>query len=149
MENQTVILFLNRLLANFFILHTKLYRYRWFSKGEMLLTTKVFFEQLQDDLRLDIEAIATHILSLNGKPFATMIKFIKEASLEEAEADDLTSEMFVMLEENLQQIISEIKDEGILSAKKAGDDLTIHFLYELKLKLSHQLVNFQHISFEK
>lgn len=149
MENQTVILFLNRLLANFFILHTKLYRYRWFSKGEMLLTTKVFFEQLQDDLRLDIEAIATHILSLNGKPFATMIKFIKEASLEEAEADDLTSEMFVMLEENLQQIISEIKNEGILSAKKAGDDLTIHFLYELKLKLSHQLVNFQHISFEK
>jgi len=37
MEKQRVILFLNRLLANYFVVYTKLYRYQWFAKDLMSL----------------------------------------------------------------------------------------------------------------
>src|SRR5699024_10617502 len=121
MEKQRVILFLNRLLANYFVLQTKWYRYQWFAKGAHALTLKRVFREFQVKWQKDLEEIATHILYLDGKPFATMVKFIKEASLEEAEADDLASEMLEQIHHDLRQIIREIEEEGVPLAKKKKD----------------------------
>lgn len=148
MEKQRVILFLNRLLANYFVLHTKWYRYQWFAKGAHVIVLKETFKQFQVDWQKDLEEIASHILYLNGKPFATMVKFIKEASLEEAEADDLESEMFAQIHKDLRQIIREIDEEGIVLAKKAEDQVTIHFLLQLQLNMRNILSTCNDISFD-
>lgn len=148
MENQRVLLFLNRLLANYFVLHTKWYRYQWFAKGSHVFMLKKLFKQFQQSWQEDIENIAAHILYLNGKPFATMIKFIKEASLEEAEADDLEEEMFAQIQKDLRQIIREIEEEGIPLAKKADDTFTIFFLYQLQLTIRNILNTCHDISFD-
>jgi|SRR5699024_8607550 len=148
MEKQRVLLFLNRLLANYFVLHTKWYRYQWFAKGPHVITLKRTFSDFQGDWQADLESIATHILYLNGKPFATMVKFIKEASLEEAEADDLESEMFAQINKDLRQIIREIEEEGIPLAKKADDHFTIFFLLQLQMNISRILSACNDVSFE-
>ena|SRR5690625_3394952 len=148
MEKQRVILFLNRLLANYFVLHTKWYRYQWFAKGPHVIILKQTFAQFQTSWQRDLEKIAEHILYLNGKPFATMVKFIKEASLEEAEADDLESEMFTQINNDLRQIIREIEEEGIPLAKKADDQFTIFFLLQLQMNISHILSTCNDVSFD-
>lgn len=148
MEKQRVLLFLNRLLANYFVLHTKWYRYQWFAKGPHVITLKQTFSKFQLDWQADLEDIATHILYLNGKPFATMVKFIKEASLEEAEADDLESEMFAQIHQDLRQIIREIDEEGIPLAKKVNDHVTIYFLLQLQLNMRKILSTCNDISFD-
>jgi len=130
MENQRVILFLNRLLANYFVLFIKTYRYQWFTKGTNTLTIKEQYRNIQHSLQLDIEQIAKHILYLNGKPFATMVKFIKQASLEEAEADDTIAEISNQTINDCRKIIREIEEEGIPLAKKTNDLYTIHFLLD-------------------
>lgn len=148
METERVILFLNRLLANYYVVHIKWYRYQWFAKGPHVITIKQTFKQFQSNWRTDFEKIASHILYLNGKPFATMVKFIKEASLEEAEADDLEYEMFAQVNKDLRQIIREINEEGLPLAKKADDELTIYFLLQLQLNLSHIISVCNDISFD-
>jgi len=148
MEKQRVILFLNRLLANYFVLQTKWYRYQWFAKGAHALTLKRVFREFQVKWQKDLEEIATHILYLDGKPFATMVKFIKEASLEEAEADDLASEMLEQIHHDLRQIIREIEEEGVPLAKKTQDDATIFFLLQLQLNIRTIISNIHDVSFD-
>lgn len=148
MEKQRVILFLNRLLANYFVVYTKLYRYQWFAKGPHVITLKQVFASFQRKWQEDLEKIAQHILYLDGKPFATMVKFMKEASLEEAEADDLEEEMFSQLSKDLRQINREIKEEGIPLAEKNNDLLTTFFLLQLQLNMSELLNKFHDVSFE-
>lgn len=148
MEKQRVILFLNRLLANYFVVHTKWYRYQWFAKGPHVILLKNTFKQFQEWWEIDLQLIAEHILYLNGKPFATMIKFIKESSLEEAEADDLESEMFEQIHKDLRQIVREIEEEGIPLAKKADDLYTIYFLLHLQTNIRRILSNCNDVSFD-
>src|SRR5690625_4454032 len=148
METQRVILFLNRLLANYFVVYTKLYRYQWFAKGPHVITLKQVFASFQRKWQEDLEKIAQHILYLDGKPFATMVKFIKEASLEEAEADDLESEMFAQINNDLRQVIREIEEEGIPLAKKADDNFTIFFLLQLQMNISNVLSTCNDVSFD-
>lgn len=148
MEKQRVILFLNRLLSNYFVIHTKWYRYQWFAKGPHSIVLKNTFKQFQEKWQTDIQLIAEHILFLNGKPFATMVKFIKESSLEEAQADDLENEMFNQINQDLRQIIREIEEEGIALAKKANDFYTIYFLLQLQTNISHILSTCNDVSFD-
>lgn len=83
----------------------------------------------------DADAIAERVLMIDGKPLATMIKYIKEATLEEATADDKEDEIIARLTEDYQQIINEIKDEGIPLASERNDEPTMDLLVTLQGKL--------------
>lgn len=139
MEREQLILFLNRLLANFFVVYVKCHRYKWFMKGEHIFQLQSVYEQLADDIKSEIDKLAEHILSMDGKPFATMVKFVKEASLEEATADDEEEEMISQLAHDFVQIVEEIDDIGIEQAKKINDHLTMNMLYTIQHTL-HQYI---------
>lgn len=145
---QRLILFLNRLLSNYFVVHTKWYRYQWFVKGPHVILLKKTFRQFQEAWEKDLQLIAEHILYLNGKPFATMVKFIKESSLEEAQADDLESEMFEQIERDLRAIVHDIEKEGIPLAKEAEDLFTIFFLLQIQSNIRRILNECRDISFD-
>ncbi len=97
------------------------------------------YEHLADDIKSEIDKLAEHILSMDGKPFATMVKFVKEASLEEATADDEEEEMISQLAHDFVQIVEEIDDIGIEQAKKINDHLTMNMLYTIQHTL-HQYI---------
>lgn len=136
MERQHLILFLNRLLANYFVIYIKLHRYKWFLKGEHIFSLDRFYENLYITVKQDIDVLAEHILSMDGKPFATMVKFIKEATIEEATADDVEEEMIAQLQIDFSQINKEIVEIGIKKAEKTKDEITKQLLLAIQHKLN-------------
>lgn len=139
MDRQRLILFLNQLLANYFVIYVKLHRYQWFMKGEHIFQLQPMFEALQDEWKNDIDALSDHILSMDGKPYATMIKYVKEATIEEATADDEEEEMIAQLSENFSKLSEEIEEIGFKRAKEVNDELTMHILLTFQHKL-HKLI---------
>lgn len=126
MDKQHTIVSLNKILANYFVLYVKLYRYTWFYKGEHIFSLHEAFALLQNKMDEQIQEIAQYILAIGGKPFATMIKFVKEATIEEATADDEEEEI-------IQQLVSdfEILSKQMEELLTETDEATKHFLFSL------------------
>lgn len=127
-NNQSLIKFLNQLLSNYFVLYVKLRRYHWFVKGDHFFVLHEKFKEMYHSTAKDIDNLAERILMIKGKPFATMIKYLKEATIEEATADDEEHEIIAQLQKDCNQLIKEIKTTGIPLAKKNEDDPTVHLL---------------------
>jgi len=132
MEREHLIRFLNRLLANYFVMYVKLHRYKWFMKGEHIFLFQRYYEELYTEIKKDIDLLAEHILSMDGKPFATMVKFLKEATIEEATADDEEEEMIEQLADNFSQIKEEINEIGMKKAKEIDDLMTKNVLLQME-----------------
>lgn|SRR5690625_4160661 len=135
MDNQKLVNFLNQLLSNSFVLYVKLHRYHWFVQGRHFFQLHEEFEKMYDTFAVDIDEIAERILMIDGKPLATMIKYVKEATLEEATADDKESEMIEQLRNDYKQVIKEIKEIGIPLAEEQNDEPTLDMLIGLQGKL--------------
>lgn len=127
---------LNKLLANYFVMYVKLHRYKWYAKGEHVLFYQSFYEELYQMIKVEIDLLAAHILSLDGEPFATMIKFLKEATIVEASADDEEVEMMEKLTADFTHICDEIMEKGVTRAQKVNDLGTVQFLLEQKGKFA-------------
>src|SRR5699024_11304327 len=143
MDRKQLILFLNRLLVNCFVVFVKCHRYQWCTKGEHIFQLQQVFHQLSLEIKEDIDLLAEHILSMDGKPFATMIKYVKEASLEEATGDDVEEEMIEQLSKDLVQLTEEISSIGINKANEIKDELTKDRLFAMQHKLNKYIWRFK------
>lgn len=132
MSEKEIQLFLNKTLANYFVLYIKTYRYRWFIYGEHAILYEQLFTELAADLRRQIELLANHIIVIGGKPFATMQKFVKEATIAEATADDEEEEIFSQLGEDIHSVIVDIETKGFPLAKKLDSLATTYILVQLQ-----------------
>ncbi|QDP40258.1 Dps family protein [Radiobacillus deserti] len=131
-DNQRLINFLNQELSNFAVLYVKLHRYHWFVQGRHFFKLHEVFEDLYNETAKDLDNVAERILAIGGKPLATMHKFIKEATLEEAQADDKENEIIHQLCEDYRTIIKEIKETGFDLAEEQKDQPTVDILNELQ-----------------
>ncbi|UJL48006.1 DNA starvation/stationary phase protection protein [Virgibacillus sp. NKC19-16] len=134
MDNQKVINFLNQQVSNYFVMYVKLHRYHWFVQGRHFFQLHETFEEMYQTFAADLDEIAERILMIDGKPLATMSKFLKETTLKEANADDKEDEMIAQLTQDYEQIISEIKD-GMSLAEEGKDEPTVDMLISLQAKL--------------
>lgn len=139
LENQKLINFLNQLLSNYFVLYVKLHRYHWFIQGKHFFTLHKTFEELYNQVAIDLDEIAERILMIKGKPLATMSKYLKESTLEEANADDKEIEIVQQLIDDFSQIISEIKDVGMQLTEEMEDEPTKDMLIGLQGKLEKEI----------
>jgi len=112
-----------------------LHRYHWFVQGKHFFQLHEKFEELYNMHAADLDEVAERILMIDGKPLATMIKYLKEATLEEANADDKENEIIAQLTKDYQQIITEIRDEGIPLASEQNDEPTADMLIAIQAKL--------------
>lgn len=135
MDNQKLINFLNQLLSNYFVMYVKLHRYHWFVQGRHFFELHEKFEEMYHMFAEDLDEIAERILMIDGKPLATMAKYLKEATLTEANADDKEIEMINQLIEDFNQIILEIKEDGLGYAGDEKDEPTLDLLISLQAKL--------------
>lgn len=147
MEKQQLYLLLNRLLANYFVLYVKLNRYSWYGLDNDDLLLQDFYKDYQLTIKEDIDSLAEGILTIGGKPFATMIKFLKESTLVEATADDEEEEKVQQLINDITELTILIDKELYLAAKKLNDKITLTLLGELAKKLDENkavLITFNH-----
>lgn len=123
-DNQRLINFLNQELSNFYVLHVKLHRYHWFIQGPHFFQLHAFFEEQYSEMGERIDTWAERILAIGGKPLATMTKYLDEATLKEAQADDKEEEVLKQLQSDFTQIVNEIKETGLPLAEETGDKPT-------------------------
>jgi starvation-inducible DNA-binding protein len=139
LENQKLINFLNQMLSNYVVMYVKLHRYHWYVQGRHFFVLHEKFEEMYNRFAEDLDTIAERILMIDGKPLATMIKYLKESTLEEATADDKETEIIAQLIEDFSQIVSEINKSGMALAVKFKDDPTADMLTDLQGKLEKDI----------
>lgn len=124
LENQRLINFLNQLLSNYFVLYVKLHRYHWYIKGENFFVLHDYFEQRYLETQANLDEVAERILMIGGKPLATMSKYLKEATLEEANADDTEEEIILQLIHDFEKVAMEIRSIGLPLTDEYQDEST-------------------------
>src|SRR5699024_1331855 len=82
-----------------------------------------------------LDELLERILMVVGEPLATLAEYLEEVTLEEANADDKENEIIAQLTKDYQQIITEIRDEGIPLASEQNDEPTADMLISIQAKL--------------
>lgn len=139
MDNQRLIKYLNQLLANVSIMHMKLLRYYWFSQGNRALDIRNHFYKAHKTFKVFILDLGEQILAINGKPLATFAKYLAEATIEEASAENDLSNMIEQLEQDYEHLIKHVQHEGIYLSKRHYDQQTYKLLLHWLQTLEKQL----------
>lgn len=139
LENQKLINFLNQLLSNYFVLYVKLHRYHWYIKGENFFVLHDYFEQQYLEIGEKLDEVAERIIMIGGRPLATMSKYLKETTLEEANADDTEEEIILQLIHDFEKVVMEIRSIGIPLTDEYQDESTNDLLIGLQRNFEKEL----------
>jgi starvation-inducible DNA-binding protein len=122
MENQLVSV-LNKQIANWSVLYTKLHNYHWYVKGGQFFTLHVKFEEFYNEAGLHVDELAERLLAIGGKPAATMKEYLEISSIKEATGNESADEMVESVINDFSIIIGELK-EGMSYADEKNDETT-------------------------
>lgn len=136
-HNLDLIRFMNRQLSNFAVLYFKLHRYHWYVHGPHFFGLHEKFEEWYDWSAQMLDELAERILAIGGRPLATMSKYLKETTLQEAEADDKEEEMLEVLLRDFEQIADELQT-GIDLCEQHKDEGSADLLIGLQSELQKQ-----------
>lgn len=108
---------LNHLLANFVVEYHKLQNFHWYIKGSDFFTVHAKLEDYYNDINKAVDEVAESILMLEGKPLASLKDFAANASIKEAEAQFIKSDIILAeVEKDYSLLLAEV-----IEIKKAAD----------------------------
>lgn len=108
---------LNRLLANLVVEYHKLQNFHWYIKGSDFFTVHAKLEDYYNDINKAVDEVAESILMLEGKPLASLKDFAANASIKEAEAQFIKSDIILAeVEKDYSLLLAEV-----IEIKKAAD----------------------------
>lgn len=114
---------LNKYLADLNILYVKLHNLHWNVEGPAFFQLHAKFEEFYDKVNEDLDEVAERILTLGGRPAASVKEYVKLASIEELDSkgisgDDsieiIRKDFYHMLEQSrsILELAEEAKDQG-------------------------------------
>lgn len=108
---------LNHLLANLVVEYHKLQNFHWYIKGSDFFTVHAKLEDYYNDINKAVDEVAESILMLEGKPLASLKDFAANASIKEAEAQFIKSDIILdEVEKDYSLLLAEV-----IEIKKAAD----------------------------
>lgn len=108
---------LNHLLANLVVEYHKLQNFHWYIKGSDFFTVHAKLEDYYNDINKAVDEVAESILMLEGKPLASLKDFAANASIKEAEAQFIKSDIILAeMEKDYSLLLAEV-----IEIKKAAD----------------------------
>ncbi|MCA1319986.1 DNA starvation/stationary phase protection protein [Bacillus tianshenii] len=113
----------NKQVANWSVLFTKLHNYHWFVKGPEFFTLHEKFEELYNEAATHIDELAERLLAIEGKPVGTMKEILEISTINEAEGGESAQQMVKNIASDFSKLIEELK-EGMEIADSAGDETT-------------------------
>lgn len=119
--------FLNKEVANYAVLYTKLHNFHWYVKGSLFFQLHAKFEELYDEVTEVYDELAERILMIGGKPVATLKGNLELATISEATGLETKDEMIKSVINDFRQIDAEMK-AGIQLAEAVEDDVTVDLL---------------------
>ncbi|MCM3575815.1 DNA starvation/stationary phase protection protein [Mesobacillus subterraneus] len=132
----------NKQVANWTVLYTKLHNYHWYVKGRHFFTLHTKFEELYNEAATIIDEFAERILALEGKPVATLKEYLELSSVKEATGSENEEEMVQQLHDDFATIVDELHG-AIELAENAADTATADMLTEVKMSLRKHMWMFK------
>lgn len=114
---------LNELVATWSVLYTKLHNYHWYVSGPSFFTLHAKFEELYNEVTLNLDQYAERILALEAKPTATMKEHLKLSLIEEATNKESAEEMVQSTIDDFTKIMDAL-EAAMETASEEGDDRT-------------------------
>ena len=127
----TVTNLLNKQVANWTGLYTKLHNFHWNVKGPHFFTLHQKFEELYTEAAGHIDTLAERVLSIGGKPVATLSASLQTASIAEAQGDETAEQMVETVVRDFAILLEETK-LAMEAADQAGDEATADMLLAIR-----------------
>ena len=127
---------LKPILADQFVLYAKARNYHWNITGSMFLTLHIKFEQLYNELALDVDETAERIRTYGLNAPGSMSEFLKLSNLKE-EAEGNYPNQFEMAEKianDYDSLAIRVNEIGFKVQSEFGDEVTAGKLYSLAEK---------------
>ena len=129
---------LNREVANFALLYTKLHQFHWNVKGVRFYQFHALFEKLYDEMTENMDVVAERILMLEGQPLSTLSDFLKFTTLKEGLGSETDMQMINQIIYDFTTIDEELK-EAIKVAQNLVDEVTVDILIGIDSALQKHL----------
>jgi len=117
----------NKQVATWTVLYTKLHNYHWNVKGPHFFTLHAKFEELYDEAAMVIDEFAERILALEGKPVGTLKECLELSFVEEATDTENEEDMVRTLSGDFTKLLDELQ-ATINLAEQADDEGTADML---------------------
>ncbi|MHB8905187.1 MAG: Dps family protein [Melioribacteraceae bacterium] len=111
---------MNVILADEFVLYTKLRNYHWNITGPYFFQLHATFEQLYDEMALDVDAVAERIRTLGFKAPASLKEYLELTTLKE---DEGNYPHFTEMVENIANDYKSVSIKLNATAKNFQDEL--------------------------
>jgi starvation-inducible DNA-binding protein len=129
---------LNREVANFAVLYTKLHQFHWNVKGVRFYQFHALFEKLYDEVTENMDVVAERILMLEGQPLSTLSDFLKFTTIKEGLGNESDMQMINQIIYDFTTIDEELK-EAIKVAQNLVDEVTVDILIGIDSALQKHL----------
>ncbi|MFD6438392.1 DNA starvation/stationary phase protection protein [Peribacillus sp. NPDC060186] len=113
----------NKEIANFSVLYTKIHNYHWFVNGPHFFELHQKLEELYKEVTANYDELAERLLAIGEKPVATLKEYLELTTIEEATGNENTEDMvqsvisdFEKLSEEFQEIIAVAEEEDPVTA---------------------------------
>ncbi|MFG0216617.1 Dps family protein [Brevibacillus porteri] len=137
MEN-TLYSVLNKQVANWTVLYTKLHNFHWNVKGPHFFTLHAKFEELYNEAAANLDSLAERVLSIGGKPVATLAACLNTASITEAEGSETAEQMVETIARDFSILVDELK-LAMEAADQADDEATADMLLGIRSGLEKHI----------
>ncbi|WP_289137690.1 Dps family protein [uncultured Brevibacillus sp.] len=127
----TVTNLVNKQVANWTVLYTKLHNFHWNVKGPHFFTLHQKFEELYTEAAGHIDTLAERVLSIGGKPVATLSASLQTASIAEAQGNESAEQMVETVVRDFAILLEETK-LAMEAADQAGDEATADILLAIR-----------------
>lgn len=114
---------LNKQVATWSIMYTKLHNFHWYVKGPQFFTLHAKFEELYNEATLHMDEIAERLLTLGGQPVATLKEHLELSDVTEATGKENDKQMVETVVKDFDKIMKSLK-KGMDEAAKDEDDMT-------------------------
>lgn len=118
---------LNRQIANCVVLFMKLHNYHWFVKGHHFFTLHAKFEELYDEVKQHLDALAERLLAIGLTPVADLRSCLELSTVKEASGGETPEDMVRTTAKDLQTVVGELK-RAMEIAQRQGDEATADLL---------------------
>lgn len=135
MASDQLVHLVNKEIANFTVLYTKLHNYHWFVNGPRFFELHQKWEDLYNEATANLDELAERLLAIGEKPVATLKEYLELSSIEEAVGSETPEDMVQSIIRDFEIISTELI-EAIDLAEQAEDQVTADMLIGMKKSLN-------------
>ncbi|MBT2667423.1 DNA starvation/stationary phase protection protein [Bacillus sp. ISL-4] len=124
----------NKEIANFSVLYTKIHNYHWFVNGPHFFELHQKLEELYKEVTSNYDELAERLLAIGEKPVATLKEYMELTTIEEATGNENTEDMVQSVISDFEKLSEEFLE--IIAVAEEEDPVTADMLTGMKKSLN-------------